>query len=68
MKGRLEEVKKKTDALRATGEAGGGMVTATISGDKKVLKIEVEEDLYKSEEKQFILDLVAAALTTGSER
>jgi DNA-binding YbaB/EbfC family protein len=68
LKGRLEEVKKKTDALRANGEAGGGMVTATISGEKKVLKIEVEEDLYKTEEKQFILDLITAAINDGQRK
>ncbi len=68
MKGRMEEVKKKTDALRVTGEAGGGMVKATVSGDKKVLTIDVEQELYASEEKQFILDLITAAINDGMRK
>lgn len=68
MKGRLEEVKKKTDALRVTGESGGGMVKATLSGEKKVLTIEVEQGLYESEEKQFVLDLIVAAINDGQRK
>lgn len=68
LKTRLEEAKKKTDALRVTGESGGGMVKATISGEKKVLQIEVEGNLYETEEKQFVLDLIAAAINDGQRK
>lgn len=45
-----------------TGEAGGGMVKATVNGQKKVVKIEIDPDIISKEDQTLIQDLTVAAV------
>ncbi len=58
---RLKQMKENLGTLTVTGEAGGGMVKATVNGNRQVLKIEIEEALIKPSDKDILQDLIVAA-------
>lgn len=58
MKRTQEEIGKIIESA----ESGGGLVKATVNGHKQVLKIEIDEDIIKIEDKQLIEDLTVAAI------
>ena len=59
---RLVEQQAEAEKITATGKAGGGMVVATANGAGKVLRIEVEDALVKTGDKEMIEDLTVAAV------
>ncbi len=68
MQEKIKEAQDKIKLLKAEGEAGGGMVRATVSGDKKVVKIEVDDALVNNEDKELIQDLSVAAVNNALEK
>ena len=68
MQDKIKEAQDKIKLLKAEGEAGGGMVRATVSGEKKVLKIEVDDALVNNEDKELIQDLSVAAVNNALEK
>ncbi len=65
MQENMKEAQEKIKGLTAEGEAGGGMVRASVSGERKVLKIEVDNALVNNEDKELIQDLTAAAVNNA---
>jgi len=63
MKGLQEELAK----LEVRGESGGGMVKVTMSGDRQVKSIVIEDELWADQDKSLIEDLVAAAVNAASQ-
>ena len=59
---RLVEQQAAAEKITATGKAGGGMVIATANGAGKVLRVEIEESLVKTGDKEMIEDLTVAAV------
>ena len=59
---RLQVMKEKLGTITVVGESGGGMVKATVNGNKQVLKIEIEESLVKPSDKDILQDLIVAAV------
>ncbi len=53
-----EELKEKT--VEAT--AGGGMVTVIASGDKRILDVQISEDVVDPEDIEMLQDLILAAM------
>lgn len=58
---RLKQMKDNLGNLIVTGESGGGMVKATVNGNRQVLKIEIEESLIKPTDRDILQDLIVAA-------
>jgi len=52
-----EELKEKT--VEAT--AGGGMVTVIASGDKRILEVNISEDVVDPDDIEMLQDLILAA-------
>jgi DNA-binding YbaB/EbfC family protein len=53
-------------ALRTfEGSAGAGMVTATVTGELRVSKIVIEEQLFAGGDREMIQDLTAAAVNAA---
>ncbi|MDQ6953718.1 MAG: YbaB/EbfC family nucleoid-associated protein, partial [Mariprofundaceae bacterium] len=63
MQGLQEELAK----IEVQGESGGGMVKVTMSGDRQVKKITIEDELWGDQDKGLIEDLVAAAINAASQ-
>jgi nucleoid-associated protein EbfC len=68
MQAKMKEAQDKIKELRIEGEAGAGMVKVIVSGDKRVIKIEIDNDLIKPEDKHTIQDLTVAAINSAMEK
>ncbi len=67
MQGMALEMQKKLQDLRATAEAGAGLVRATIDGHKKLVALDVDDSLLQPEHKVMLQDLVVAAYALAHE-
>lgn len=63
---RLKEAQDNLVKLRASGEAGGGMVKATVNGKRQLISLDIDPILLKAEDKSVLQDLVIAAVNTAS--
>jgi len=50
-----------------TADAGGGIIKAVASGNKKIVSIEIDKQVINPEEKEFLEDLVVAAVNKALE-
>ena len=73
MMGKMKEVQAKVkeaqDSLvniKATADAGGGMVNATVNGKKEVIKLDIDTLLLKPEDKEMLQDLVIGAINKAN--
>jgi nucleoid-associated protein EbfC len=64
---KLKEAQDTMGELRATGEAGGGMVKVTVNGLKRVLKLEIDPDLLNPQDAEIVQELVAGAINNAFE-
>ena len=58
---KMEEGKKRMAAAKHTGEAGGGLVKITVTGDYQVDQVEIGDGAM--EDRELLEDLVRAALS-----
>ena len=72
MLGKMKDVQAKIKQAKAnlvnvtvTSESGAGMVKATINGHRQVIKLDIDPDLFKPEDKQMLQDLTVAAVNKG---
>jgi DNA-binding YbaB/EbfC family protein len=64
---RIKEVQSRLVLLTADGEAGAGMVKVYVNGDRKVLKIEMDESLMTPKDREMLSDLIVAATNKALE-
>ncbi len=67
MQDKMREAQDNLSHLKATAEAGAGMVKATVNGKKQVLQIEIDKDLIKPEDREMMQDLIVAAINKAME-
>lgn len=58
---RMKEAQESLVHLTASGEAGAGMVKATVNGRKQLVRLDIDPDLIKPEDREMLQDLVVAA-------
>jgi len=59
-----EELAEKT----VSAASGGGMVTATVNGQKEVVSIKIEKDVVNPEDIELLEDLICAAVNEALSR
>ncbi|MBX2843142.1 MAG: YbaB/EbfC family nucleoid-associated protein [Flammeovirgaceae bacterium] len=64
---KLQEAQENLVNVKSTAEAGGGMVKATVNGKKQVVELDIDDDLFKPEDKVMLKDLVIAAINKAIE-
>lgn len=64
IKDNMKQVQEELAALEVTGEAGGGLVKAVVSGQHQVKRITIDDSLL-SDDKAMLEDLIAAAVNAG---
>lgn len=64
---RLKEAQDNLVHIRASAEAGAGLVKATVNGKRQVISVDIDPSLLKAEDKVIIQDLVIAAINKASE-
>lgn len=69
MMGKMKEFQKKMDEvqetisrLRVDGEAGAGMVKATVTGKRQVVSVEIDPSIMQEKDRQMLQDLIVAAI------
>ena len=62
---RMAALQRELASRRIEGSAGGGMVTAVVSGDLRVLEIRIEPSLVDAGDRDMIQDLCAAAVNSA---
>ena len=66
MQQELQKVRDSLDTLVVTAEAGGGMVTATASAAKRLIKIQIEPTAMS--DREMLEDLITAAVNKVLEK
>ncbi len=65
MQSKLAELQQELASRRFEGGAGGGMVTAVVTGALRVQEVRIEPSLIERGDAQMLQDLVAAALNAA---
>lgn len=68
MQAKMKEAQDKLEYIQETGEAGAGMVKATVNGKKQVLSVDIDESLMTKEDKETVQDLTVAAINKALEK
>ncbi len=64
----IDKAMRELENMSVTGDAGAGMVKVTANGKREILKIEIEPEIIKSQDKEMVEDLVVAAVNNALEK
>ena len=67
MQTEMEDTKRRLKEIKVSAESGGGMVKVTMSCDTRVKSIDIDDAIFKSEDKTMLVDLVVAATNKAIE-
>ena len=65
MQKKMAQIQKKVAAMEITANAGGGMVTAVVSGDLELRSLRIEPNLVQEGDVGMIEDLVLTAVNAA---
>ncbi|MAR79536.1 MAG: YbaB/EbfC family nucleoid-associated protein [Rhodospirillaceae bacterium] len=68
MQKRMEDMQQSLERAEIIGESGGGLVKITLNGKGLMLKISIEESLYKENEVSIIEDLIIAGYNDAKNK
>ena len=63
-----EDLQRQVNAVTVEASAGGGMVAVKMNGQKQVVEVRVEPDVFKSKDQEMLQDLIRAAVNEASRR
>jgi nucleoid-associated protein EbfC len=63
-----EDLQRQVNSVAVEASAGGGMVTVKMNGQKQVLEVKIEKDVFASKDHEMLQDLVRAAVNEASRR
>lgn len=62
LQAKMKEAQDNLVHIQASAEAGAGMVKATVNGKKQVVKIEIDPEVVKPDDREMMQDLIVAAV------
>ena len=65
---RMEQMQEEMETLTVEGSAGGGAVTAVVTGKMHVLSITIAPDVVDPDDVDLLQDMVLAAVNDGLRR
>jgi len=65
MQGKLAELQRELARRTVQGTAGAGLVTATVTGELRVLSIAIDPKLFAEGDRALLQDLAAAAVNAA---
>ncbi len=68
LQSKMGEIQAKLKTVRATGSAGGGLVTVEVNGQMQVEKVTIAPEAVDPRDIPMLQDLVLAAVTDALER
>ena len=63
-----EDLQRQVNSVTVEASAGGGMVTVKMNGQKQIVDIRIEPDVFASKDQEMLQDLVRAAVNEASRR
>jgi len=63
-----EKLEKQIDGIAVEASAGGGMVSVKMTGQKHLMEVRIEPEVFKSKDQEMLQDLVLAAVNEASRR
>ena len=68
MQARMAESQARLDAIEVTGEAGAGLVTATVTAKGQLKALSIDPSLFAPDEREVVEDLIVAAVQDAQAR
>jgi nucleoid-associated protein EbfC len=63
-----EDLQQQVNAVAVEASAGGGMVTVKMNGQKQIVDLRIEPEVFASKDHEMLQDLVRAAVNEASRR
>jgi DNA-binding YbaB/EbfC family protein len=63
-----EDLQQQVNAVAVETSAGGGMVTVKMNGQKQIVDLRIEPEVFASKDQEMLQDLVRAAVNEASRR
>jgi DNA-binding YbaB/EbfC family protein len=60
-----EKLQKQMEATIVDATAGGGMVSVKMNGQKQLLSIQIDQEVFTNGDKDMLQDLIVAAVNEG---
>lgn len=64
---KMQELQEKFKDIDVTGQAGGGMVTITMSCTGVVQSVDIDESMLSADNKEVLEDLITAAMNQAND-
>ena len=62
MQGKMEDAQAKLDEVEVTGDAGAGLVSATVTAKGTLRRLDIDPSILVPSEKEVVEDLIVAAI------
>jgi DNA-binding YbaB/EbfC family protein len=63
-----EDLAQKVNAVAVEASAGGGMVSVKMNGQKQIVDLRIEPDVFAAKDQEMLQDLIRAAVNEASRR
>jgi hypothetical protein len=63
-----EDLQRQVNSVTVEASAGGGMVTVKMNGQKQVVDVRLEPDVFASKDQEMLQDLIRAAVNEAGRR
>jgi nucleoid-associated protein EbfC len=63
-----EDVQQQVNSVHVEASAGGGMVTVKMNGQKQIVNLKVEPEVFASKDAELLQDLIRAAVNEAGRR
>ena len=63
-----EDLQRQVNSVTVEASAGGGMVTVKMNGQKQLVDLRIEPDIFANKDQEMLQDLVRAAVNEASRR
>lgn len=60
-----EQLQKQMESTVVEASAGGGMVSVKMNGNKQLLSMQIDQEVFAGEDKEMLQDLIVAAVNEG---
>ena len=63
-----EDLQRQVNTVAIEASAAGGMVTVKMNGQKQILEVRIEPEVFASKDQEMLQDLIRAAVNEASRR
>jgi DNA-binding YbaB/EbfC family protein len=63
-----EDLQRQVNSVAVEASSGGGMVTVKMNGQKQVLDVKIEPEVFAGKDQEMLQDLIRAAVNEASRR